>query len=258
MFDVPGESDLEVVNGAEAGRWIAPRLEGSSGKVGRQVPDGYDAYVRVFHRATDGEGIPVTWAQVAEALGRTAHRQMQWHKLVGAHNPPEMLGSEWPGSDPPIGLMDEATLAALCGVLEQHTENPESCFFGLSTIIGGVWEAHPEAVELSLPQRGFVVFGGPLSAVDRVGFESGEHWVTDVYRDGHRERRKLPSRWRPRAPNLIWPADRSWLVHSEIDFDSTLVGGTRALIDALMSASDLEAWEVERGDSLEARADKIN
>jgi hypothetical protein len=252
----PGE--LELVDGAAAGAWIAPRLEGSGGKVSRQVPNGYDAYVRLFHRTTDSEGNPATWAQVAEALGRTAHRQMQWHKLVGAHNRPEMLGSEWPGNNPPIGLMDHGTLEALRGVLEDHTENPERCFFGLSTIIGGVWEAHPEAVELSLPQRGFIVFGGPLSAVDRLGFESGEHWVTDVYRDGRREPRKLPSRWRDRQPNLIWAADRSWLVHSEVDFDSTLVGGSRTLVDALMAAPDLETWEVERTDSLEAKADKIN
>jgi hypothetical protein len=255
---VPGEADLKVVDGAEVGRWIGARLDGFGGKVRNQVPDGYDAYARVFHRVTDGEGNPTTWAQVAGALGRTAHRQMQWHKVVGAHDPPQMLGSEWSGSRPSLGLMDGATLSALCRILEDHTDEREVCFFGLSTIIGGVWEAHPEAVELSLPQRGFVVLAGPLSAVGRVGFESGEYPVTEVYRDGHRERRLVPSQWQARAPNLIWPADRSWLVHSEVDFDSTLVGGTRELIDALIAAPDLETWEVGRGDSLEAWADKIN
>jgi hypothetical protein len=71
--DIP--RDLEVVDGAEAGAWIAPRLEGGfGGKVMQQVPNGYGAYVRILHPASDLAGNPVTWATVAERLGRTAHR----------------------------------------------------------------------------------------------------------------------------------------------------------------------------------------
>jgi hypothetical protein len=47
-------------------------------------------------------------------------------------------------------------------------------------------------------------------------------------------------------------------VQSEVDLDSTVVGGSRALVDELLASPDLEAWEVERGDSLEAWADEIN
>jgi len=260
-----GESrprDLTIVDGATAGAWIAPRLEGGfGGKVRQQVPNGYDAYVRVLHPARDREGDAVTWAEVAGALGRTAHRQMQWHKLVGSNDPPAMTGSEWHGRNPPIGELDEPTLGALCQVLHAFTADPERCFFGLSTIHGGVEEAYPDAVQLRWPGRDFVVFSGPLSAADQVGYESESGFSIAVYMPSPDEPPPPPPdrvHWFEQAPNLIWPADHSWYVASEYDLDSTLVGGSRDLVDAILASPNLETWEVERSDSLEAHADKIN
>ena len=63
---------------------------------------------------------------------------------------------------------------------------------------------------------------------------------------------------RRESPNLIWPANHTWLVASEIDFDSTLVGGSAKLIEAIIECSELEAWHVWPTDSLAADADKIN
>jgi hypothetical protein len=59
-------------------------------------------------------------------------------------------------------------------------------------------------------------------------------------------------------PNLFWPAGRTWCAASEIDFDSTLVGGPAALIDAILDHPALEAWPVSPGDRLTADADRIN
>lgn len=254
--------DLMVVNGAEAGAWIAPRLEGGfGGKVEQQVPNGFDAYVRVFHPASDGDGNPVTWAEVAQALGRTAHREMQWHKLVGSDDPPEMTGSEWPGGNPSPGEMEPETLAALCDVLAMHTPDPEHCFFGLSTIHGGVEAAYPEAVQLRWPGRDFVVFSGPLPAAGQVGYESEWNLVMSAYIPGPGEPPPPPPdrvHWFTQAPNLIWPADHSWCVASEYDLDSTVVSASRDLVNAILAAPELETWEVERSDSLEADADKVN
>jgi hypothetical protein len=47
-------------------------------------------------------------------------------------------------------------------------------------------------------------------------------------------------------------------VASEIDFDSTLVGGTEQLIDAILAEPRLDTWRVGPGDSLAYDADKIN
>lgn len=60
------------------------------------------------------------------------------------------------------------------------------------------------------------------------------------------------------TPNILWPADRSWFLGSEIDFDSTLIGGSRALIDAILSSDDLEAAEVAEDTDLTITGDAIN
>lgn len=59
----------------------------------------------------------------------------------------------------------------------------------------------------------------------------------------------------PTSPSLIWPADRSWFLASEIDFDSTLVGGTKDLADAILASEELEAWPIDPLDSLAAGED---
>jgi len=119
--------------------WIAPRLEnGFGGKVEQLVPNGYDGHVRVFHALTDADGNPATW-RTSRSLRRLAHREMQWHKLIGLDEPSTVEssspyshpGAGWGGSDPPTGEIDAATLNALCAVLARHTDDSAApCFFG--------------------------------------------------------------------------------------------------------------------------------
>jgi hypothetical protein len=62
----------------------------------------------------------------------------------------------------------------------------------------------------------------------------------------------------PRSPNISWSGDRSWCAASEIDFDSTIVGGTTDLIADILHRDDLEAWPVGPDDSLAWDGDTIN
>jgi hypothetical protein len=62
----------------------------------------------------------------------------------------------------------------------------------------------------------------------------------------------------PQSPNLLWPVDPSWCVATEIDFDSTLVGGSARLIEAVLADPRLEALPVRPDDSLQADADTVN
>ena len=88
---------------------------------------------------------------------------------------------------------------------------------------------------LRLPNRDYLLFSGPL----RAGAGLGD------------------PRWR-QSPNLCWPADRSWCVATEIDFDSTLVGGPVELVHDVLAHPELEAWPVDPGDSLAWDADLVN
>jgi hypothetical protein len=265
---------LNVVDGVSVGAWIKPRLSGGAGAVTCEVPSGFAAYARIFHPAIGQDGSRVRWAEVAKARGTVAHREMQWHALLGFSSPKELGVSYGPGcaigragirGDPPTGQMDVKDLDALCEVLG-CTADGRHCYFGLCTIQG--WRASfaPEELKplLRLPWgRDYIVLAGSLSAVDEIfrdwsNANSGHRKL--VARKGHG---RSPSRARPdgrvrEAPNLIWPADHTWYLASEVDFDSTLVGGSADLIKAIVDSPDLEAWQVEPTDSLAWDADKIN
>ncbi len=60
------------------------------------------------------------------------------------------------------------------------------------------------------------------------------------------------------TPNLMWPEDSAWFLASEIDFDSTLIGGSRGLIDAVVADAALEAAEVDAETDLTSRGDALN
>jgi hypothetical protein len=261
--------ELEMIDGVAAGAWIGAGLGGEFGAVSRQVPKVFDAYARVFHRATDGDGNHVTWAEVARRLGRTAHREMQWHQLVGTADTYGIEGSRWSGSNPSLGELELEELDRLCALLAEHTPDPEHCYFGLCVInsqlgrnLSGA-EASRSLLELPLG-RDHAILAGPLSAVDKLidTDTSGVAWAYYV-EPGEEPPTEPPEPdftdpfWR-QAPHLIWPADRSWIVVSEVDFDSTLVGGTRELVDALVAYPDLEVSEVDPDTSLAAFSDKIN
>jgi hypothetical protein len=262
-------SDLAVASNTSPGDWIAPRLHGKFGAVTLSVPSGYAGYVRVCHPAHDPHGKMVRWAEVAQATGRKAHPLMQWHAIVGSSDSDNFRGLLWDGQAPDRGNLALPQLEELCELLSRHTADTSQCFVGLwmgwdwieggSTIMRSWREANQPWVTdsskvvapafsteelrracLKLPDRDYVLLTGPLSCATRI-------------RDSDR-----PKLSRSQSPNLFWPADRGWFVASEIDFDSTLVGGSADLVRSILSASGLDAWQVGPDDSLAANADIIN
>jgi hypothetical protein len=241
--------DLEITDGAAAGAWIAQGLGSEIDSVAEQVPQVFEAYARVFHPAYTWELEPVRWAKVAETMGATAHREMQWDALVGK--------SGWGGQVPLAGVMDFFDLDALCEVLARHTADPGACHFGLCTLQGWL-DSIPAAYLrpfLRLPERDYIVLAGPLAAVGQISRDwSGSGLVRAVFEAPRAARlAELAGEAagsRRDVPNLIWPADRSWFVVSEVDFDSTLVGGSAELIKTIVESPALEAWQVEPTDSL--------
>ncbi len=133
----------------------------------------------------------------------------------------------------------------------------------MSTIRSGVADEWPDAPQLEQPAREWVVLKGPLAAVDQIALSSrhGFSFGFVVRPDGRREAAsgdEMPEGFDREVPNLIWPEDRAWFVASEVDLDSTLVGGSRELIDELLAAPGLEVWEVDGEVSLQSDADKLN
>lgn len=97
-----------------------------------------------------------------------------------------------------------------------------------------------EGPRLHHPERDYLLFTGPLEAATAMG-----RWLTPDWFDAQ-------------SPNLFWPADHSWCVATEVDFDSTLVAGSTALVDAVLADPDLEAYPVDTGDTLTIDGDTVN
>jgi len=60
------------------------------------------------------------------------------------------------------------------------------------------------------------------------------------------------------SPNLWWPDDHAWFVATEIDFDSTFVGGDDDLIAVLVTDRRLEALPIALNTRADAAADRVN
>jgi hypothetical protein len=252
---------LRVVDDVSPTDWVAPRLSGRFGAVGLTVPRGYPAYARICHPTTNTAGEPVNWSDVAETTGRQPHALMQWHAIVGSPDYLNMTGSLWDGANPCRGDLAHSALSVLCDRLAENSE-PE-CYFclwegydrletygWLKTTLAAdsnvtVRDRHIFTSEelsrsrLHLPGRDYIVLAGPLRNALRIGSFAAD-WFC------------------PQSPNLFWPADRTWCVASDIDFDSTLVGGPVRLVDAILHTPELDAWAVTADDSLACNADEIN
>ncbi|MEJ5913674.1 hypothetical protein [Pseudokineococcus sp. 1T1Z-3] len=255
------------------GAWLAPRLteSGAGGApVTSFVPSGYEAYARVLHPVgDDGSPEQTTWAQVCEATGRTAHPLMQWEAISGTSRTRRTRTTEWEGEEPEQGDLQPTALAALLDVLGSWTPAEQEHVMAL-------WEGHgwvdgrgvgfygdgedpgpvPPAFSadvlggprLQLPGRGYLLFTGPLAAAARLGRRTCAD-VAEVW----------PGEWLWRqSPALLWPHDRSWCLSTEVDLDSTLVGGPASLVEAVVASTALEAHRVPPDGDLSDGGDSVN
>jgi len=249
--------------------WIAERLRGPLGTVGSVVPRGFATYSRVLHPVELGDGRPpLTWAQVCQLTGRIAHALMQWSAVTTPTAGAKVAtapSARWEDGDVQVGRLASSALSALIDVLAPAT-GAQDCFHALWEGWGwvdgsgvkvlssnddgrverapapepGVSDAVWALPRLRLPHRDYLLFRGPLRAALHMGWHGS------------------PSGFEPQSPSLLWPANHSWCVSTEIDFDSTLVGGSEDLINAILTAPGLDAWPVEPDDDLTAFADLPN
>jgi hypothetical protein len=217
----------------------------------------FAAYARVFHPPQDHLR-SVTWAEVARANGRKMHPWAQWNQ-VNSPAEPSLERNRYAITRGPH--LDAHALEALCAILAQHTAAARSCYFAL-------WEGRtpgrtatvtftavyapdgvlPPDIELPAPAprerhldlsgptfllpghntlRGspHYLFEGHVNAATRIG-----HWVHESF-------------FIPQPPDFIWPADHTWCV-ATTHANSTLIGGSRKLIDELCAADTVEVLPI--------------
>lgn len=104
---------------------------------------------------------------------------------------------------------------------------------------------------LELPGRGHILFRGGVSEL------ADPDWMLRVpWRDREAEQHGFPPE--AQSPSLIWPDDRSWVLVTEVDFDSTVVAGSQELVAALCADPRLEAQPIPADADLTWDGDPIN
>jgi hypothetical protein len=232
--------DLHLVDDVSSADWIVAGVRNFEYDVGSLVPVTFGAYARVLHPAGRGPGadeVEVPWSEVAAANGRIAHGAMEWVAITGAWR--FMTEGGQPGvwdRPPSIGVLPPRQAASLSAVLARFTTTPSACWFA-------VWDGYADAPHrpmapslVAMPQRPMMLFRGPLKAAGTAF--SGRGW--------------------PESASLWWPDDRTWCVATDIDLQSTYVGGSVECIDAVLADDPLEAFAVSVDQTIHWRSDTLN
>lgn len=216
---MPGD-EMRPGSDVHAAEWAITQLAAEHAyEVRGLVPPVFNAYVRVLH--------PV------EIHGRT-NTIIRWQELAGATELAELgrrvqfhtLMSRAGGSAPGIpsqGKPPDQDLATLSDVLAEHTGTADRCWFGVWTGYGPTGDDPSLGITRPAPlDLEYYLYTGALADVGTL---------------------------RP-GPGIWWPEDRAWFVASDVDLDSTYIGGPAALADQLLNHPHLEALPAEPGDSV--------
>jgi hypothetical protein len=221
----PVETDLSAAAWIPASGWLVPTV--------------FPAYARVLHPAVRYDGdddLEVSWAEVADANATVVHPLMQWPAITGGW---EFVHEDdqsplWDDS-PAEGHLPVSVAVRLVDVLRRHTATPDDCWFGVWAGFG--WLAPgADGATADLLGREYLLLRAPIDlAAANAAPEPAEQSV-----------------------NIWWPADRAFCVATDIDLMSTYVGGSRACIDDLLAAADLEVVPSTASDPVDAGADVVN
>ncbi|MDQ1742786.1 MAG: hypothetical protein QOE23_1125 [Pseudonocardiales bacterium] len=137
---------------------------------------------------------------------------------------PEFAGQRESNVTIPIDHPTEVELARRAlRYLAPFTETADECYFCVWDGYG-VSEADPAMGHgplLAIPERRYALFTGPLDDIARWERTFTSHPAF--------------------APAFVWPADRRWCFTSDVDPHWAGIGAERAAVDALVTASDIDA-----------------
>lgn len=266
---------------AASGDWLKELLAENFGEPNTFVPRGFEAYARILHPIErDRPKAPETWETISTAEPMEFERELVSWKTVAAvqgqqiHKytqgtslgPIDVQASVqeffdalgWRYSQTLEGNLEINTLGRVAGVLAKHTSTPQR---GVAALWDGWGSGTPvryssakptrwgssaaravhtarnlkrvlegQEVKLELAGRSHKLFAaGVLEFIEPVWVERAP-WIEEV--------------WNVQSPSILWPQDHAWILVTEVDYDSTIIAGSKQLIDALLGTDILEVFEV--------------
>jgi hypothetical protein len=229
--------------------WVKKRLDDlMAGTVFSIVPAGFDAYARILHPVETplhGDRL-VRWRDVANWGNQVLTAQSQWLAVAMPENKPR-LPRPWKSQGPKRGSLYLDDARALSEIAGQFTDTPQRCWCCIWDGFGWwsrSWLLPPGQFAMSPPPSPVPIEARDWPKVHTLhrnyflyeeSLETSFVEAIDIL-EGH-------------SPNLWWPSDHEWCIGTDIDFDSTYVGGSKPFIDAILQSGELEAFEVGLADT---------
>jgi hypothetical protein len=250
------EEWLTVAANAEGASWIGEKLASTLGVVGSLIPVGYESYVRIFHPVEDPNGNAVSWSQIADEARLPFSSTLQWDALATKASKSRITSVSSDLWEPERGSLDSSVFDSIGTVLRAFTPRPSRCFYGLWN---GRTEARSEARAEGAANSPPVGIRS-LKATPDIQGPVFEPWASSGRQYLLLEGSMVCARtlktfmgmdqlsWM--SPQFMWPQDQTWCLVTDIDFDSTLVGGSAAVAEALTSVPVVEALPISVNASL--------
>ncbi|WP_430593116.1 hypothetical protein [Humidisolicoccus flavus] len=231
-----------------------------------------------------------TWADAAKSFGTTLHAHAQLTRLFKLHGPEDWYASGavaadgWQYEPAEVGSLESQSFTRLASVLARHTRTPDhgvaavwegwgglmsaagyaeiTLFEDGTTSTSGGWSGEGEEPPPGSGLLSQEIASGPTLAVHG---GTGRNYVLFAAGASDFAEASWPERapWVRRAtsgqsPSILWPEDRSWVLATEIDYDSTLIAGSLLLVRELVAASGVEVLPIRPDQNLHADGDDVN
>jgi hypothetical protein len=215
------------------------------------IPEGFEAYARLLHPAESHgpDGRRWRWSDIAGQNGREVHTEMLFETIS---QPSGGVASDDDWGEPELGSLPLPERAVLVDLLGSATTTPDDCWFCVWDGFGGLDDQGVSA-RVRLPEREYLLRRGPIeAATDPTPRRRGPGSMTMIFTQIPAPGAPAPKTpvlpdlwWKDQSPNLWWPADRAWIVATEIDHTWTYIGGPAVVIRSVLDHPDLEALPIE-------------
>ena len=244
MESVPYKANLEIAHDLSAGDWIRESLapwvlfSETPVTIGIVIPKGFESYLLIQH-THEGD-----WMG---NLGSESLTKLLAVLSEFTSTPEDCYHAMWEGfgwtNSGGVAYMVPSKYAFFRNFRFRFLGHLRFHLFGRRRIVRGqtILATPPNSLpdgiidtpRYTLPNRGYLLMRGPIEESNKLGWFSGEFL--------HRQ-----------SPNILWPADRNWILASEIDFTVTLLAGSEQLISAI---ENLKFFATQRFNVTDAIAD---
>lgn len=251
---------------ASHGQWIIDACAPAApGTIAAQVPAGFAAYARILHPAMDADGGPVRWSAVAASRNHALSGADLFEDVSGLDEHGDPLTEDaWVEGDVPAYELPIDQWRTLVNVLTAHppaSRYTAGLWAGYAFIEGGEriqidFEPDPDASD----EANALERAAALARAQRPGLAEPIRMAPTLdlgggYRNYHLFSLDANELANPlwavtdageqrQCPSLAFPEGHGWLLSTEPFDDSTILGGSRQLIQAVLQCPELEAVEV--------------